>query len=124
MEQKIYVCEHCGNMVEVVKDSGVPVMCCGQKMTELIPGTTDAAVEKHVPVYEVKDGKVYVKVGEVEHPMVEAHYIEWISVQTNKGIQRKALSPEDKPEAVFAILEDETVEAVYAYCNLHGLWKK
>lgn len=124
MEQKIYVCEHCGNIVEVVKDSGVPVMCCGQKMTELIPGTTDAAVEKHVPVYEVKDGKVYVKVGEVEHPMVEAHYIEWISVQTNKGIQRKALSPEDKPEAVFAILEDETVEAVYAYCNLHGLWKK
>lgn len=124
MEQKIYVCEHCGNMVELVKDSGVPVMCCGQNMTELIPGTTDAAVEKHVPAYEVKDGKVYVKVGEVEHPMVEAHYIEWISVQTNKGIQRKALSPEDKPEAVFAILEDETVEAVYAYCNLHGLWKK
>ena len=124
MEQKFYVCEHCGNIVAVVKASGVPVMCCGQEMTQIIPGTTDAAVEKHVPVYEVKDGKVYVKVGEVEHPMIDAHFIEWISIQTNKGNQRKALSPNEKPEAVFAICEDETVEAVYAYCNLHGLWKK
>lgn len=124
MEQKFFICEHCGNIVEVVKDAGVPIMCCGQKMTELVPGTTDAAVEKHVPVYEVKDGKVYVKVGEVEHPMLEEHYIEWISIQTNKGIQRKALAPGEKPEAVFAICEDETVAAVYAYCNLHGLWKK
>ena len=123
MEQKFYVCEHCGNIVEVVKDAGVPIVCCGQKMTELVAGTTDAAVEKHVPVYEVADGKVSVKVGEVEHPMVEAHYIEWVSLQTNKGTQMKKLSPEQKPEVVFAICEDETVEAVYAYCNLHGLWK-
>ena len=124
MEQKFYVCEHCGNIVAVVKSSGVPIMCCGQKMKELIPGTTDAAVEKHVPSYEIKDGKVYVKVGEVEHPMVDAHYIEWISIQTNKGNQRKIFVPNQKPEAVFPILEDEIVEAVYAYCNLHGLWKK
>ena len=124
MEQKFYVCEHCGNIVEVVKDAGVPIVCCGQKMTELVAGTTDAAVEKHVPVYEVTDGKVSVKVGEVEHPMVEAHYIEWVSLRTNKGTQMKKLSPEQKPEVVFAICEDETVEAVYAYCNLHGLWKK
>ena len=124
MEQKFYVCEHCGNIVEVVKDAGVPIVCCGQKMTELVAGTTDAAVEKHVPVYEVTDGRVSVKVGEVEHPMVEAHYIEWVSLQTNKGTQMKKLSPEQKPEVVFAICEDETVEAVYAYCNLHGLWKK
>ena len=124
MEQKFYVCEHCWNIVAVVKSSGVPIMCCGQKMKELIPGTTDAAVEKHVPSYEIKDGKVYVKVGEVEHPMVDAHYIEWISIQTNKGNQRKILVPNQKPEAVFPILEDEIVEAVYAYCNLHGLWKK
>ena len=124
MEQKFYVCEHCGNIVAVVKDAGVPIMCCGQKMKEIIPGTTDAAVEKHVPSYEVKDGKVYVKVGEVEHPMVDAHYIEWVVLQTNKGIQRKALLPNEKPEVVFAVCEDETVEAVYAYCNLHGLWKK
>lgn len=124
MEQKFYVCEHCGNIVEVVKDAGVPIVCCGQKMTELVAGTTDAAVEKHVPVYEVADGRVSVKVGEVEHPMVEAHYIEWVFLQTNKGTQMKKLSPEQKPEVVFAICEDETVEAVYAYCNLHGLWKK
>ena len=110
-------------MVEVVKDSGVPMMCCGQKMTEVIPGTTDAAVEKHVPAFEVKDGKVLVKVGEVEHPMVEAHYIEWVSIQTNQGMQRKNLKAGDKPEAVFALCEGEEVEAVYAYCNLHGLWK-
>ncbi|MDD6155494.1 MAG: desulfoferrodoxin family protein [Lachnospiraceae bacterium] len=123
MEQKYYICEHCKNMVEVVKDSGVPMMCCGQKMTEVIPGTTDAAVEKHVPAFEVKDGKVLVKVGEVEHPMVEAHYIEWVSIQTNQGMQRKNLKAGDKPEAVFALCEGEEVEAVYAYCNLHGLWK-
>ena len=120
---KYYVCEHCGNIVEAVKESGVPMMCCGKKMAEIIPGTTDAAVEKHVPVFEVKDGKVYVSVGSVEHPMIDVHYIEWISLQTDKGVQRKALAPEQKPEAVFAICEDEKVEAVYAYCNLHGLWK-
>lgn len=123
MEQKFYVCEHCGNMIAMVKNAGVPIMCCGQKMKEIIPGTTDAALEKHVPVYEIKDGKVYVKVGSAEHPMLDVHYIEWISLQTDKGNQRKVLTPGQKPEAVFAILEDETVEAVYAYCNLHGLWK-
>ena len=124
MGQKFYVCEKCGNQVDIVKDSGVPMMCCGQKMTELVAGTTDAAVEKHVPVYEVKDGTVYVKVGEVEHPMMENHYIEWISLETNKGTQMKKLSPEQKPEVSFAICKDEVVEEVYAYCNLHGLWKK
>ena len=85
MEMKFYRCEHCGNIIAMVKNSGVPVMCCGQKMTEIIPGTTDAAVEKHVPVYEVKDNMLYVTVGEVEHPMVEEHYIEWVSLRTEKG---------------------------------------
>lgn len=123
MEQKFFVCEHCGNMVAMVKSSGVPVMCCGQKMTEIIPGTTDAAVEKHLPVYEVRDNKVYVSVGSVEHPMVEKHYIEWVSLQTKSGNQRKALAPGEKPEVCFSICEGDEVEAVYAYCNLHGLWK-
>ncbi len=107
----------------MVKSSGVPVMCCGQKMTELIPGTTDAAVEKHVPVYEVKDNKVYVTVGSAEHPMIEQHYIEWVSLQTKFGNQRKALKPGEEPKVCFAICENDEVEAVYAYCNLHGLWK-
>ncbi|MBR3468533.1 MAG: desulfoferrodoxin [Lachnospiraceae bacterium] len=124
MATRFFVCEHCGNMVAVVKDAKVPMMCCGQKMTELIPGTTDAAVEKHVPAFEVKDGKVFVQVGEVIHPMVDAHYIEWIFIETNKGTQMKKLAPGQEPKTVFAICEDEVVEAVYAYCNLHGLWKK
>lgn len=123
MEQKYYICEHCGNIIEMVKDAGVPVMCCGQKMKEIAPGTSDGALEKHVPVYEVKDGEARVCVGSAEHPMLPAHYIEWISLQTKQGSQRKALRPEEKPEARFALCEDDEVVAVYAYCNLHGLWK-
>ncbi len=120
---KFYVCETCGNIVEMVKESGVPVMCCGQKMKELIPGTSDGAVEKHVPVYEIEGNKVTVAVGSVEHPMADVHYIEWIVVETAKGAQKKALNPGDKPCAEFVLTEDDSVVAVYAYCNLHGLWK-
>lgn len=123
MQPKFYICAHCGNIVELVKDQGVSVMCCGQKMVALIPGTTDAAVEKHVPVYQVENNQVSVTVGAVEHPMTEAHFIEWIAVQTTQGIHRKMLRPDEKPQACFALCEGETVEAVYAYCNLHGLWK-
>ncbi|MBQ9827274.1 MAG: desulfoferrodoxin, partial [Lachnospiraceae bacterium] len=107
----------------LVKGSKCPTMCCGQPMEEIIPGTTDAAVEKHVPVCEIVDGIVNVTVGEVEHPMIEAHYIEWISIQTNFGNQRKALKPDTPPKASFALLPGEEIEAVYAYCNLHSLWK-
>lgn len=124
MEQKFFICEHCGNIIAMVKNAGVPVMCCGQKMTELVPGTTDAAVEKHVPSYVVEGNKVIVTVGEVEHPMAEEHYIEWISIQTKQGNQRKALKPGEAPKICFSICEGDEVEAVYAYCNLHGLWKK
>ena len=107
----------------MVKDAGVNVVCCGEKMKELVPGTVEAAHEKHIPVYEVKGGKVYVTVGAVEHPMTEAHYIEWISLQTKKGNQIKTLTPSDAPKAEFCICDGDEVEAVYAYCNLHGLWK-
>ena len=124
MEQKFFICEHCGNIIAMVKNTGVPVMCCGQKMTELVPGTTDAAVEKHVPSYVVEGNKVIVTVGEVEHPMVEEHFIEWVSIQTKQGNQRKALKPGEAPKICFSICEGDEVEAVYAYCNLHGLWKK
>ena len=82
MEQKFLRCEHCGNIIAMVKDTGVPVMCCGQKMTELVPGTTDASLEKHVPDYKVEGNKVIVKIGSVEHPMLPEHYIEWVSLQT------------------------------------------
>lgn len=123
MELKFFRCEHCGNIIEMVEDKGVPVVCCGQRMTELVAGTSDGAREKHVPVYEVKDNIVHVKVGEVAHPMIPEHYIEWIVLQTKNGIQRKELNPGDKPEACFALCDGDEVEAVYAYCNLHGLWK-
>ena len=123
MEMKFYRCAHCGKIIAVVKESGVPVMCCGQKMEEIVPGTTDAAVEKHVPVYEVKDNIVTVCVGSVAHPMTEEHYIEWVSLQTKGGNQRKALKPGDEPKVCFAICEGDEVEAVYAYCNLHSRWK-
>lgn len=99
------------------------MMCCGQKMTEIIPGTVDAAREKHVPVYEVNGNAVLVRVGAVEHPMQDVHYIEWIALQTRQGVQRKALKPGEKPEAGFALCEGDEVVAAYAYCNLHGLWK-
>ena len=123
MEQKFYICKHCGNIVAMVKDAGVPIVCCGERMTELIPGTSDGAAEKHVPVYVADGNLVNVTVGTVEHPMLENHYIEWISVQTNYGNQRKVLKPGEAPKASFALLDGEKVEAVYAYCNLHGLWK-
>ena len=120
--KKFFVCKHCGNLVAVVNDSKVPMVCCGEKMTELVANTTDAAQEKHVPVVTVKCKTVTVNVGEVTHPMSAEHSILWIYLETDKGAQRKYLSPDDAPEAVFAVADEKPV-AVYAYCNLHGLWK-
>lgn len=120
---KFFICEHCGNIVEFVKETGVPVMCCGQKMTEMVPGTTDAALEKHVPVVTVDGDKVTVEVGSVEHPMVEEHYIQWIAIETSRGTQRVKLEYTDKPRAEFKLAEGESFIAAYEYCNLHGLWK-
>jgi len=123
MEQKFYICEHCGNIIAMVKEAGVPIVCCGQRMKEIIPGTTEAATEKHIPVYRVEGNKVLVTVGEVEHPMLPEHYIEWVSLQSKQGNQRKALHPGDAPQVCFAICEGDEVEAVFAYCNQHSLWK-
>lgn len=123
MSVKYLVCSHCGNIVSVVKDARVPIMCCGQKMTELVPGVTDAAVEKHVPEVKVEGKKVIVDVGSVTHPMLEAHYIEWITLETKEGIQTKVLSSGMPPKAEFILSDSDEPVAVYAYCNLHGLWK-
>ena len=123
MEQKYYICKHCGNIITKVKDCGVPVVCCGEKMSEIIPGTTDASMEKHIPVWTVGNGVVSVKVGSVEHPMIPEHYIEWVSLQTKQGSQMKQLQPNEKPEVFFALSEGDAVEAVYAYCNLHSICK-
>lgn len=123
MELKFFRCNHCGNIIVKIKDSSVPVVCCGENMQELVPGTTDAAVEKHLPVYEVNGSSVSVTVGSVLHPMLPEHSINWICLQTNKGFQLKYLNPSEEPKAVFALADGEKVEAVYEYCNLHGLWK-
>lgn len=119
---KFYVCAHCGNIIAFMKSTGVPVMCCGQKMDELVPGTTDGALEKHVPVIAADGANITVSVGAVEHPMVEAHYIQWVVLETQKGWQVCNLKPQDKPQAVFTVAPGDQAVAAYAYCNLHGLW--
>ena len=87
MNQKFVICEHCGNIATLIKDSGVPMMCCGEKMKELVPGVIEASHEKHIPVFEVEDNKVIVKIGSIDHPMIPEHYIEWVVLQTKKGTQ-------------------------------------
>lgn len=123
MSVKYLTCNHCGNIVSVVKDAGVPLFCCGEKMEELLAGVTDAAVEKHVPEIKVEGKKVIVDVGSVTHPMLDEHYIEWVSLETKEGIQRKVLSSGMEPKVEFLLSESDEPVAVYAYCNLHGLWK-
>ncbi|MGN0880662.1 MAG: desulfoferrodoxin family protein [Oligosphaeraceae bacterium] len=123
MRQRFFICPHCGNIVAMVKDSGVPVVCCGERMTELTPGTADASAEKHVPVYVVEGDTVRVTVGSAPHPMQPEHFIEWVSLQTKAGNQRKALAPGQEPKVCFRLCDGDEVEAVYAYCNLHQLWR-
>lgn len=121
MKTKFYICRRCGNLVGMVHDSGVPMICCGEKMEGLVPNTVEASGEKHLPV-AVMDGNVLrVHVGSVDHPMLPEHFIEWVYVQTDQGGQRKALKPGDAPEVSFC-LGDDKAAAAYAYCNLHGLW--
>ena len=122
-EVKFYRCNHCGNIVEKIIDSKVPVVCCGEKMTELVPNTSDGAGEKHVPVVEINGNKVVVRVGEVDHPMIPAHYIQWVYVVTTEKVMRKDLTSDNAPRAEFVLDENEKVVEVYEYCNLHGLWK-
>jgi len=121
---KFYRCEHCGNIITKVNDSGVPVVCCGEPMKELVPGATDGAFEKHVPFVTVDGKTVKVQIGEVEHPMLEAHYIQFIALETKNGVQIRYLKAGDKPAAEFVIADGDSAVAVYEYCNLHGLWVK
>ncbi len=121
-DHKFYVCKICGNIVGMIFSSGVEIYCCGEPMTELEANTVDASKEKHVPAVTVNGDTVTVTVGAVAHPMVDAHYIQWIYLETEHGGQRKCLSPGDAPTVSFALKDDKPV-AAYAYCNLHGLWK-
>ena len=122
MNNKFYICEHCGNIAEKVRDAKVPMFCCGQKMTELVPNTVEASTEKHLPAVVVTDKAVEVAVGSVEHPMVDVHWIEWVQLVTDRGSARVYLNPGDAPKVSFPLAGEKPL-AVYAYCNLHGLWK-
>ena len=121
--KKFYICRHCGNQVEMVHDAKVPVFCCGQKMEYLEPNTVEASSEKHLPVVSVENGVVKVNVGSVDHPMVAEHYIEWVCVESDEGLQFKKLNPNASPRVSFSLSKGDKVEAVYAFCNLHSLWK-
>ena len=120
MNAKFYICRHCGNIVEMVRDAKVPVMCCGQKMELLEPNTVEASGEKHKPVVTVSGDAVHVEVGSVAHPMLEEHYIQFIAAVSGNKVTFQLPKPGDEP--VLKTGGSEPVTA-YEYCNLHGLWK-
>lgn len=124
MKQQFLICRHCGNIVAMIRNKGVPIYCCGEEMEELLPGTTDAAEEKHLPAYCVDGNTVRVSVGSIEHPMTEQHYIEWICLETEQGVQYAHLEPNEKPRAKFALSDGDVIRGVYAFCNQHDLWRK
>jgi superoxide reductase len=124
---KFFTCKHCGNLSGVIRDKGVPMVCCGEKMAELVPNTAEASTEKHLPSVSVKAKTcgcdcLSVQVGSTPHPMEDGHHIAFIYVETERGGQRKGLNTSEGPAAEFCLVDDRPV-AVYAYCNLHGLWK-
>lgn len=121
--QKLFICKHCGNIVVRIHDGGGELVCCGEPMEALVANTVDAAKEKHVPVVCVKGELVQVAVGSAPHPMLAAHYIEWIYMHTSEGGHYKQLLPGEEPKASFALTAQEKPLCVYAYCNLHGLWQ-
>ena len=122
-ELKFYRCKKCGQMVAAIKKSSCPVFCCGEEMGELVAGTVEASREKHIPEWKQEGNKVHVQVGSILHPMIDVHYIEWILIRTEYGNQRHCLKPGDEPVADFTLNDGDKVLEVYAYCNLHGLWK-
>ena len=120
---KFYRCEGCGKLAVIYRTSACPTKCCGEPMVEVVPGTSDGAREKHVPVISKDGALVTVEVGEAVHPMLEAHYIEWILLETTQGYQKKDLKSGMEPKAVFALAPGEEPVAAYESCNLHGIWE-
>jgi len=121
-KHKFFICKHCGNMVGLIFDKGVPLACCGDEMVELIPNTTEASTEKHLPVISETSNSISIQVGSAPHPMDEEHRITFVYVESECGGQRKCLKTGDAPVVAFSFTDDKPI-AVYAYCNLHGLWK-
>jgi superoxide reductase len=120
---KFYKCRHCGNIIVYLENSGVAVNCCGEKMEELVPNSVEAANEKHIPVCTLEGSLFTVNVGSVDHPMLPEHYIKWVALETAAGFETKNLAPGDAPKAVFTVPIGLEIKGVYAYCNIHGLWK-
>ncbi|WP_122638761.1 desulfoferrodoxin family protein [Romboutsia sp. Marseille-P6047] len=121
--KKFLICSVCGNMVGMIEDKGPKLVCCGKKMNELVENTTEASVEKHTPVVNIDNNKVNVQVGSTLHPMTQEHHISWIYLLTTQGGQRKSLEVDSDPIVEFVLTENDKLLEVYAYCNLHGLWK-
>lgn len=121
--KKFLICSVCGNMVGMIEDKGPKLVCCGKKMNELVENTTEASVEKHTPVVNIGNNKVNVQVGSTLHPMTQEHHISWIYLLTTQGGQRKSLEVDSDPIVEFVLTENDKLLEVYAYCNLHGLWK-
>lgn len=119
---KFFKCKVCGNVVVKLVDKNVPVVCCGEVMDEILPNTTEAATEKHLPVVNVKNGVINVRVGEVMHPMEDAHYINFCVIETQDNYVIFSLNPGQTPEVSYNLNNQKPI-AVYEYCNLHGLWK-
>ena len=123
MNLRFFICNHCGNIIVMIKDQGVPIKCCGENMQEITVGASEGAKEKHAPVYQINGETVTVSVGETEHPMNPEHYIDWVCMETEDGFQLKKLKPDLSPKISFSLSKGDNVKAVYAFCNLHSLWK-
>lgn len=122
MNLRFYYCDICGKVITILSDTGIPTDCCGQAMRELIPNRTDGVAEKHVPVFSIVGNTFLVRIGSAPHPMTGSHSITWIGLRTTHGFQFEELHPGDSPENNFSLSPGDRVEAVYAFCNLHGLW--
>ena len=116
-------CPICGNLIEKIEDHQIPLMCCGQKLESLIPNSTDAAVEKHLPVIRLTETELVVDVAEVTHPSIASHWIPWVVIQTPTQVIRQSFEPGETPTVTLPRPEAGTLVRVYAYCNLHGLWE-
>ena len=120
--KRFFICKHCGNLLGLIENRGVPVICCGDPMTELVPNTVEASEEKHIPAITVSGSTIEVQIGSTPHPMEEAHHITFVYLETDCGGQRKCIKVGQEPKVTFVVADDKPV-SVYAYCNLHGLWK-
>ena len=121
-KQTFFICEKCLNLVGLIENHKVPLVCCGAQMQALVANTVEASVEKHLPDVKISEHNIHVTVGSVPHPMEAAHHITFVYVETERGGQRKTLKTGEEPSVSFCLIDDIPV-AVYAYCNLHGLWK-